>query len=76
MTAERAYVGKSSEGSLQGALDKALQLLDPDLGEDGVTDATASWVINEIAGEYGGIAAFHGVTVKITAKRIPPWEKR
>lgn len=73
MSAKRTYEGKSPDGSLQDALKGALQRLDADLGEGGVRDASASWVVTEIAGEYGGLAPFHGVKVKIAAKRTPPW---
>jgi hypothetical protein len=72
MSVEREYEGKSSDGSLQNALNEALQELSLDLGEGGVCDASASWVIAEIAGHYGGLIGPY-VTVKITAKRTPEW---
>lgn len=75
MSVERKYEGKSSDGSLQEALNDALHQLGADLGEGGVRDALASWVIAEIAGEYGGIAGFHTVKVKIAAKRLPEWPR-
>jgi hypothetical protein len=71
MSVERTYEGKSSKGSLQEALEKALHLVEADIGEGGIRDASASWVITEIAGEYSGIAGSHGVKVKIAAKRSP-----
>jgi len=75
VSVEREYEGKSSGGCLQKALNEALHQLGVDLGEGGVRDASASWVIAEIAGEYGGIAAFHTVKVKIIAKRSPEWPR-
>ena len=73
MSGKRIYEGESKDGNLQKALEVALQRLDPDLGEGGIRDGLASWSVTEILGERGWIAAFHGVNVKITAKRIPPW---
>ncbi len=73
MTSERIYQGESKDGKLQEALDNALQQLDGDLGEGGVSDATASWKIIEVTGQRGGIAAFRSVQVKIAAIRTPPW---
>jgi hypothetical protein len=73
MSVEREYEGKSSDGNLQNALSEALQQLSVDLGEGGVCDASASWVIAEIAGQYGGLPGFHNVNVKIAAKRTPEW---
>jgi hypothetical protein len=75
VSVERTYEGKSPDGNLQEGLEKALQRLAADLGEDGVRDASASWVVTEIAGEYGGIAGFHSVKVKIAAKRAPEWRR-
>jgi hypothetical protein len=75
MNVERKYEGESSDGSLQEALNKALQQLGVELGEGGVRDALASWVIAEIAGQYGGIAGLHSVKVKIAAKRSPEWPR-
>jgi hypothetical protein len=48
------------------------QRLAADLGERGVRDASASWVVTEIAGEFGGWVR-HSVKVKIAAKRRPEW---
>ncbi len=76
MSVERSYEGQASEGNLQEALNKALQQLGEDLGEGGVRDGLGSWVVTEIAGERGGIAGFHSVKVKITAKRSPEWPRR
>jgi hypothetical protein len=70
---KRTYEGESRNGILQEALNTALRRLDADLGEGGVRDGMASWVVTEISGERGGIAAFHGVKVKITALRTPKW---
>lgn len=74
MNIEREYVGKSDH-SLQEALDKSLQHLAEQLGEGGIRDASASWVMTEIAGEYGGFAGRHSIKVTITAKRSPEWER-
>lgn len=73
MSTERTYKGESDAGDLQEALNSALQKLDADIGEDGVRDASASWVVSEISGEYGGIAGFTKVKTKIVAKRFPEW---
>ena len=74
MSVERVYEGESRDGKLQEALEIAIQRLNADLGEGGVRDASASWVITEISGKYGGIAGFTSVKAKITAKRSPEWE--
>ncbi|MFZ0946452.1 MAG: hypothetical protein WB930_19270 [Syntrophobacteraceae bacterium] len=42
MSLERTYEGESPDGSLQMALDRALQPLAAELGEGGVADASAS----------------------------------
>ncbi len=73
MKSERIYQGESTDGKLQEALDKALQQLDGDLGEGGVSDGMASWKIIEVTGQRGGIAGFHSVQVKIAALRTPEW---
>ncbi len=73
MSIERTYEGESRDGNLQEALERALGRLDADLAEDGVRDASASWIITEISGEYGGLAGFRRVKAKITAKRSPAW---
>jgi hypothetical protein len=75
MSAERTYEGESQNGNLQEALASALQLLKGDLGEDGVRDASASWAITEISGECGGIRGICSVKAKITANRVPGWQK-
>ena len=72
MSVEREYEGKSSDGNLQNALNDALQQLSVQLGEGGVCDASASWVVAEIAGRYGGLLGGN-LTVKIAAKRTPEW---
>jgi hypothetical protein len=73
MQSERIYLGESTVGNLQEALDNALQQLDGDLGEGGVSDGIASWKIIDVSGQRGGIAAFRSVQVKIAAVRTPPW---
>jgi hypothetical protein len=73
MSVERIFDGQSTEGDLQEALNNALQRLSEDLGKDGVRDASASWIVTEIAGNRGGFAGFHSVKVSITAKRTPEW---
>lgn len=73
MSVERDYEGKSSDGNLQEALNKALESLVRDLAEDGVRDASASWVITEINGNYGGFAGSRTLKVRIAAKRTPEW---
>ena len=37
----------------------------------GVREGSASWVVDQIGGEYGGIAGLHSIDVKIAAKRFP-----
>ena len=37
-------------------------------------DALAQWTLGEISGEYGGIAGFRSVTVRISASRSPEWQ--
>jgi enamine deaminase RidA (YjgF/YER057c/UK114 family) len=71
--ATRCYVGESATGSIQGALERALQQLDQDLAAGGVFDALATWEIVEITGWRGGIAGFNTVRVKISATRSPSW---
>ena len=71
--AVRYYEGESATGSLQEALDKALQQLDKDLPEGGIFDAMAQWTIVAITGWQGGIAGFNTVRVKISATRSPSW---
>lgn len=73
MASERSFQGESANGNLQEALDNALQQLAGDLGEGGVSDASASWKLIEVTGQRGGIAAFRSVQLKITATRNPPW---
>jgi hypothetical protein len=73
MSVQRTYEGESRDGNMQEAVDEVLQRLDADLGEGGVRDASASWVVTEISGERGGIAGFRRVKVKITASRSPKW---
>jgi hypothetical protein len=58
---------------LQEAIAGALQHLEADLGEGNISDASASWIIAEISGEYGGFAGLRSVTAKLTATRSPPW---
>jgi len=73
MSVQRAYEGESGKGNLQEALEMALQRLAADLHEGGVYDASASWVVTEISGNYGGLAGFQSIKVKIAAKRSPEW---
>lgn len=73
MSVERTYEGESQDGNLQKALEDALHRLAADLGEGGVRDASASWVVSEIAGEHGGFTGLHSVTVKISTIRTPEW---
>jgi len=74
MSAERTYQGKGAHGSLEKALNAAVELLAADIGEGGVADGLASWTLKEISGEYGGIAGLNDVKVTITARRSPPWK--
>lgn len=73
MSKDRTYSGESDSGSLQDAISEALQKLEAALGEDGVRDASASWILAEVSGTYGGIANFNKVKAKIIAKRSPDW---
>jgi hypothetical protein len=69
----RLYVGESAAGSVQEALDDALQQLDEDLGEGGIRDALATWEMVEVTGMRGGFAGFMTVRVTIRATRSPSW---
>jgi hypothetical protein len=73
MRKERIIDGKSSKGELQDALEQAFQELNSQISEDGVRDATAAWRVIDISGEYGGVAGFQNVNVKIMATRTPDW---
>ena len=73
MSVERMFEGESRDGSLQKALEDALHRLAADLGEGGFRDASATWVVSEIAGEHGGFAGLHSVTVRISTIRTPEW---
>lgn len=74
MSAERVYEGESWGGNLQEAVEKAVRRLDAEIGEGGVHDPSASWVVTEISGVHGGSSAgFRSIKAKITAKRTPPW---
>jgi hypothetical protein len=72
MSVERSYEGESPDGILQSALERALQQLAADLTEGGVRDASASWVVTEVAGKLGGWFK-PSIIVKIAAKRVPEW---
>lgn len=72
---ERLYEGESAGGTLQEALDGALQKLDKDLPEGGVADAMASWRLLDVSGLRGGFPGFRSVKVRIAATRTPPWTK-
>jgi hypothetical protein len=74
MSVVRTFEGESKDGDLQEALKKALGQISADIGEDGVSDGSASWTIKQISGTYGGFAAFKTVKVKIIARRNPPWK--
>lgn len=70
---ERSYEGESAAGNIQEALDAALAKVSNDLGEGGVSDALATWKIDEVTGQLGGIAGFHSTKVTLIATRVPPW---
>lgn len=72
---ERFYEGESAGGTLQEALDGALQKLDKDLPEGGIADAMASWRLLDVSGLRGGFPGFRSVKVRIAATRTPPWTK-
>ena len=69
---QRQYEGESSNGNFEEALNEALHGLDKDLGEGGVQDASATWVVTEVTGSYARIGS-HSTKVKIAAVRHPEW---
>jgi hypothetical protein len=73
MSKEKTYIGESEEGSLQEALNRALQKLDAAIGEDGARDASASWTLAEISGLQSGLAGFTKLKVRLVTKRTPDW---
>ncbi len=74
MSTERVYEGESWGGSLQEAVDKAVQRLDADLFEGGVHKPSVTWVVTEISGVHGkNSAGFRSIKAKIKATRTPPW---
>ncbi|WP_417387980.1 hypothetical protein [Gimesia sp.] len=70
----RRFKGTSKQGSYEEALKQALARLNQALGEDGVRDATASWKVDSVQGEVGGIAGLNELSVVIVAKRQPAWK--
>ena len=74
MSQKRTFEGESQNGDIQEAIGTALDRLGREIGADGVCDALAQWTLGEISGEYGGIAGFRSVTVRISASRSPEWQ--
>lgn len=70
----RTFEGNSKAGKLQKALNSALKELNKALGEDGVSDASATWSVDSISGVAGGMAPSSKITVAIKATRQPAWK--
>jgi hypothetical protein len=62
MASDRKYEGVSSTGNLQQAIEAATKQIQPDF-----PDAIATWTLEEVRGQRGGIAGLHTVSVVITA---------
>jgi len=69
----RRFKGTSEKGSYDEAFQDALAKLNQALAEDGVRDATATWKVDAVQGEVGGIAGLNRLNVMIVANRQPAW---